>query len=258
MTNKNLIISVVGDKSCHKEWISGDTNFDLILIYYGNNQEIFSDYTKDALMCIKQKGQKFPLIKTFINDHFELVSKYEYVWLPDDDISISADNLNNIFNIAKEYKLYICQPVVISSDGNVEHKITKPRKGIKLRFTNFVEVMMPLFDIKALLSLYDDFSLSESGWGLDASWSHRLNYPTDKIGIIDEISALHTKPAGIDYSRFKINPEDEFNNIIHKYGIHFTRENYSYIVLSRGLVNKFLHTKNIFKDKLIKIKSFWQ
>jgi len=258
MTNKNLIISVVGDKSCHKEWLSNNHNFDLILIYYGNNQEIFSDYTKDALMCIKQKGQKFPLIKTFINDHFELVSKYEYVWLPDDDISISADNLNNIFNIAKEYKLYICQPVVISSDGNVEHKITKPRKGIKLRFTNFVEVMMPLFDIKALLSLYDDFSLSESGWGLDASWSHRLNYPTDKIGIIDEISALHTKPAGVDYSRFKINPEDEFNNIIHKYGIHFTRENYSYIVLSRGLVNKFLHTKNIFKDKLIKIKSFWQ
>ena len=258
MTNNNLIISVVGDNSFHKEWISGNPEFDLILIYYGNNDDIFSDYSKDALMCIKQKGQKFPLIKTFINDNFKLVSKYEYIWLPDDDISISSNNLNNIFKIAKEYNLYICQPSMISSDGNVEHKITRPMKGIKLRFTNFVEVMMPLFDIKSLLFLYDDFNLSESGWGLDASWSHRLNYPTDKIAIIDEISALHTKPVGSDYSRFKINPEDELNNILQKYGIHFTIDNYSYIVLSRGLVNKFLHTKNIFKDKLIKIKSFWQ
>ena len=58
MTNNNLIISVVGDNSFHKEWISGNPEIDLILIYYGNNDEIFSDYTKDALMCIKQKGQK--------------------------------------------------------------------------------------------------------------------------------------------------------------------------------------------------------
>lgn len=258
MTNNNLIISVVGDKSCHKEWICGNPEFDLILIYYGNNDDIFSDYTKDALMCIKQKGQKFPLIKTFINDNFKFVSKYEYIWLPDDDISISTNNLNNIFKIAKEYNLYICQPAVKASDGKVEHKITRPRKGLKLRFTNFVEIMMPLFDIKSLLFLYDDFSLSKSGWGLDASWSHRLNYPTDKIAIIDEISTLHTKPVGSDYSRFKINPNDDLNNVLQKYGIHFTMENYSSVILGCGLINKFLYKKHICKEKWRKMKRLWQ
>jgi hypothetical protein len=258
MSNKNLIISAVGDDSFHKEWINGNPEFDLILKYYGNNNDIFSDYTKDALMCVKQKGQKFPLIKAFINDNFELVSKYEYIWLPDDDISISTDNLNNIFTIAKEYNFCICQPSVISTDGKVSHDITRPRKGLKLRFTDFVEVMMPLFDIKTLLSLYDDFSLSESGWGLDASWSHRLNYPINKIGIIDKISALHTKPAGSDYSRFKINPEDELHNILQKYGIPFTMESYSSVILGGGLVNKFFYTKHICKEKWRKIKRLWQ
>jgi hypothetical protein len=229
MINKKLIISAVGDNSFHKEWISANPDFDLILIYYGDNHEIFSDYKKDALMCIKQKGQKYPLIKAFINDNFELVSKYEYVWLPDDDVSISTDSLNNVFNIAKKYDLYICQPSVISTDGKVSHKITRPRKCIKLRFTNFVEAMMPLFEVKTLLFLYDDFSFSESGWGLDVSWSHRLNYPTNKIGIIDEVSALHTRPVGSDYLRFKINPGTELENILQQYGIRFIIKNYSFV-----------------------------
>jgi len=258
MSKKNLIMSAVGDNSFHKEWISGNPEIDLILIYYGNNDEIFSDYTKDALMCIKQKGQKWSLVKAFINDNFKFVSKYEYIWLPDDDISISADNLNNIFNIAKEYNLCICQPSVISSDGNVSHDITRPRKGLKLRFTNFVEIMMPLFDIKSLLFLYDDFNLSESSWGLDVSWSHRLNYPKDKIAIIDEISALHTKPVGFDYFRFKISPNYDLNNILQKYSIHFTMENYSSVILNCDLVNKFLYTKHICKEKWEKVKRSWQ
>lgn len=230
MNNRNLIISAVGDKSLHREWINADSDFDLVLIYYGNSHEIFSDYKKDALICIKQAGHKYHLIKAFIKDNFDFVSKYKYVWLPDDDISISADNLHNMFNIAEEYNLYICQPSVISSDGNVSHKITRPRKGYKLRFTNFVEVMMPLFDVETLLSLYDDFDLSESSWGLDALWPHRLNYPANRLAIIDEISALHTRPGGSDYSRFKIKPKTELKNILRKYDISLKTKNYLFVL----------------------------
>ncbi len=229
MNKDNLIISAVGDKSLHKEWIKSHSAFDVVLIYYGNNDEIYSDYKKDALICIAQTGQKYHLIKMFIKENFDFVLKYKYVWLPDDDISISADNLNDMFNIAKEYNLYICQPSVISSDGKVGHEITRPRKGFKLRFTNFVEVMMPLFKVETLLSLYDDFDLSESSWGLDALWPHRLNYPTNRLAIIDEISALHTRSAGSDYSRFKIRPKTELKNILRKYDISFKTKNYLFV-----------------------------
>jgi hypothetical protein len=229
MNKKNLIISAVGDDSQHKQWLSGDPAFDLILIYYGSSDVIFSDYSKDPSSCIRQKGQKFSLIKSFIDSHHELISRYEYVWLPDDDISISSDNLNKLFYTARQYNLQICQPAVISPLGKVAHKITRPIEGYKLRFTNFVEVMMPLFDVKTLLFVCDDFDLSKSAWGLDASWSHRLSYPKNKIAIIDEITAVHTKPLGTDYSRFKVNPRTELNNMLRKYNIDFKMKNYSFI-----------------------------
>lgn len=242
MNKKNLIISAVGDKSLHKEWINSRSVYDLILIYYGNNHDIFSDYKKDALICIKQAGQKFHLIKTFIKDHFDLVSKYEYVWLPDDDISISVDNLNLMFHTAKQYNLYICQPSVISSNGKIEHDITRPRKGAKLRFTNFVEVMMPLFDVAILLSLYDEFDLSESGWGLDALWPYRLNYPRNRLAVIDEISALHTKPGGSDYARFKIKPVTELKSILRKYDISFKPKNYLFVMKDNSTKRPWFNT----------------
>ena len=240
MHNRNLIISAVGEHSFHKEWMSGVPDFDLVLIYYGNNDEIFADYTKDALISIRQKGQKFALTGAFIQNNLAFMEQYEYVWLPDDDISISTDSLNKFFKIAREYDLSICQPSVISSGHAVSHAITSPVKNVKLRFTNFVEVMMPLFKTATLLSLCDDFSLSESGWGLDASWSHRLNNPKNKIAIIDEISARHTRPVGSDYSRFRIAPQTEFDNILHKYDIRFKNKNYSFIFKDNSLKSRWL------------------
>jgi hypothetical protein len=245
MNNKNLIIALVGDGSLHKEWIGENQTFDLILIYYGRNEEIFSDYTKDAFMCIRQTGQKFPLIKSFIDKNPKLISGYEYIWLPDDDISISTHNLNKLFNIAREYNLQICQPAIISAHGKIAHDITKPQKGCKLRYTNFVEVMMPLFDVKTLLFLRNDFDLSQSGWGLDASWSHRMNYPKNKIAIIDDIMALHTKPLGADYSRFSIKPRTELNNLLQKYNISFQIKNYSSILMDNS--NNINWFRKIFK-----------
>jgi hypothetical protein len=230
MDKKNLIISAIGDGSRHREWISGNPAFDLILIYYGGRENIFHSYAKDALMCVKQKGQKFSLIKSFIDKNPDLMSRYDYVWLPDDDISISADNLNKLFNMARTYNLLICQPAVVSPHGRVSHKITKPVKDCKLRFTNFVEVMMPLFDVQTLLLVCDDFGLSQSGWGLDATWSHRLNDPKDKIAVIDEITAVHTKPVGADYSRFRIKPREELNKMLSKYNIAFKIKNYSSVL----------------------------
>jgi len=234
MKNKNLVIAAVGDSSLHKQWKSGNPAFDLILIYYGNSDLIFFDYSKDVMICIKQNGQKFPLIKSFIETNLELVSQYDYVWLPDDDISISAGDLDRLFDTARTYSLQICQSALVSLHGDVSHAITKPERENTLRFTNFVEVMMPLFDVNTLLFLRNDFDLSQSGWGLDATWSHRLNSPKDKIAIIDDITAVHTKPVGSDYSRFKIKPETELKHLLEKYNIAFIIKSYSSILKNGG------------------------
>ena len=34
----NLVIATVGDNSLHKEWIKEKPNFELVLLYYGDNK----------------------------------------------------------------------------------------------------------------------------------------------------------------------------------------------------------------------------
>lgn len=234
MEHKQLLLSTVGNASLHKEWIAGNKNFDVILIYYGGNDEIFADYQKDAMICLNQKGQKYPMIKQFILNNLELINQYEYIWLPDDDISISTDEINKFFDIARQYNIVLCQPALIHNPKmRVSHKLTVQLPGYKLRYTNFIEGMAPLFTKDALLLVSDDFEYSDSGWGLDVTWSTRLGNPTNKIAIIDETPMDHTRQTGNDYSRLHKHPEDELTVLLKKHGMDRTFigqiKNYSFI-----------------------------
>ena len=52
--------------------------------------------------------------------------------MPDDDLSIRVDSINEFFHIAKKYKLNLCQPSLI--DLNVEHKIEQIKLEYKIVF----------------------------------------------------------------------------------------------------------------------------
>lgn len=220
MENKQLVIACVGNASLHKEWISGHKNFDLILIYYGGDDDIYQDYKNDAMICINQKGQKYPMIKQFIQLHADLISRYDYIWLPDDDVSISTENINKFFDITRQYNLRLSQPALIN-DPNIPivHGVTKCVEGNKLRYTNFIEGMAPLFTYETLMFLCGDFEFSDSGWGLDVTWSHRLGDPIDKIAVIDETPMAHTRPTGSDYGRLGKTAESELISLLTKYGL---------------------------------------
>jgi len=189
----NLVIATVGDASYHKEWIKNNPNFDLVLLYYGDNPDTAIEYTKDTPQVYSAKGFKWWLIKSFVTSESEWLSKYEYIWFPDDDISISTEEINEVFSIAKEYDLWLCQP---SLKGYVSHRITCPQSDLLLRYTNFVEVMSPLMSLDTVKKLQDTFDVNYSSWGLDGIWHHLLGSPQDKVAIIDKISMTHTKPTG--------------------------------------------------------------
>ncbi len=167
---KNLIIAAVGDNSCHPEWLAGEPNFDLCLIYYGNNLERSAAYQQHATFFSRSKGQKYHLIKDFADANPDLLAQYEYIWMPDDDVSIEAEKINRLFQVAKEKQLWLCQPSMV---GYRSHPFTRPRLFSFLRFTNFVEVLAPLMSIDTLLLLKDTFQLNESAWGLEFVWSYK-------------------------------------------------------------------------------------
>jgi hypothetical protein len=189
----NLILSPAGDNSLHSEWIQGKPNFDLVLLYYGDNLEKAGSYLKDTPHVYASKGFKWWLIKAFIEDNLEWFSQYEYIWFPDDDLKITTEDINKLFETAKQYDLYICQPALL---GYASHQITVPQEDSLLRYTNFVEVMAPLMNLKTALQLKETFDVNYSSWGLDSIWPYLLGNPTDKVAIIDSIKMVHTKPVG--------------------------------------------------------------
>lgn len=208
---KYLVISTVGDESLHHEWIQDNPMFDLVLIYYGNNEDIAKTYSKQTPHVYMAKGEKYHLLKSLIESSPEFISQYSYIWLPDNDVSISTENINKMFEIAEKYNLSLAQP---SMKGYVSHRITLPYPNSLLRYTNFVEVLAPLMSLETLMLCKDTFDKNYSGWGYDFLWPYLLNYPKDKIAIIDSIIMIHTKPIGTDYSRFPISPSVESEEML--------------------------------------------
>jgi hypothetical protein len=223
---KNLIVAPAGDDSLFKHWINDSPNFDLVLLYYGDNIDIVTSYVSYTPYVYMAKGEKYHLLKSFIQDNIDFISNYEYIWLPDDDVSINTKDINRLFDIAKEYNLSISQPAM---DGYVSHEITKHIPNSILRYTNFVEVLAPLFKLETLLKVYNTFNLNYSSWGYDYLWPHLLNYPQNEIAIIDDIVMTHTRPVGQNYSRFPRLPWDEMNELLYSFNIIKQEINYSQI-----------------------------
>lgn len=186
--NKNLIISAVGNDSLHKFWTNSKySSFDLFLINYGDKC-----YKNQSKYYIKNKGFKYKIIHDIFKKNPYLYD-YKYIWMPDDDIYIEEQEVEKLFRIAEEFDLWLCQPSILGWYGL---KVTLHNIDTKIRFTNYVEIMCPCFESNCLKKCIDTFLENESGWGIDHLWNIKLNQPTNKLAIIDDVIAIHTRPVG--------------------------------------------------------------
>lgn len=215
---KNLVIVAVGDESCHPYWLKTNHSFDLALIYFGCKMKKAEEYSLNSKFFKRDKGNKFKLIFQFYKDFEEIITKnYKYVWMPDDDVIIAGSEIDRLFEIAELEGMILCQPAM---EGYISHKITKPKFLSYLRFTNFVEVLAPLMEISVFKKLSDTFCLNESSWGYEFLWAKLLGNPIDKIGIIDSVKMIHTRPVGKDYSRFKTPPNEDLKDLNLKFNLN--------------------------------------
>jgi hypothetical protein len=233
---ENLVIAAVGDASLHNYWVpTQNNNYDIFLINYGKN----NCYKKDAKYYLEKTGYKFNLIHKVFEDNPKLYD-YKYIWMPDDDIHIAPKEIDKIFQMANDYNLWICQPSIMGWYGL---KITLHNSESKLRFTNYVEIMCPCFESNALKKCIATFKENKSGWGIDHIWNIILDNPKNKLAILDDVVAIHTRPVGGGncYSNFekKIEQAQEENyDIWKKYNLSES----SY--------------KDLAKGKLISVESF--
>jgi hypothetical protein len=192
---KYLVFSSVGDRNNIQSWTSGPGKkiFDVVIYYYGEEETPVFDV--DTL--VRRKGLKLENFHHFlsIND----ASQYEAIWVVDDDIIMDTESINTMFSIFKKYKLWLAQPS-FNEDSQISWDITRKKPNNILRFTNFVECGVPIFSQKVIPQLKGTFKNAKTGAGLDLIWAKLLDFPKDKIAVIDTVSCHHPKnlPSSID------------------------------------------------------------
>lgn len=202
-----MVFSSVGDNtSFYINWESKLMNYDIYIIYYGDNDVLFKQYEQFVQFAEKRKGSKFQNFKYFYEKYPEIIEEYDRFFILDDDIVIDTYSINRMFDISRKYELEICAPS-FSSESKISWDITKHIPNAVLSYTNFVEVNCPLFTIDALHNLMRYLHYGLIGWGIDILmiWANGLN-DVDKYAIIHMIQC--TNPDIIDRELNKISHVD--------------------------------------------------
>ena len=169
---KNFVFSSVGENTnFHDLWIGDNMDYDIYIIYYGNNNEIYNKYKSKVNYIEKRKGSKFQNFKYFYDKYTNIVNYYERFFILDDDIIINVKDINYMFYISKVFNLDICGPS-FSKNSKISHQITKHKPGTLLSYTNFVEVNIPLFNKLSLQKLMEKLDSTLIGWGIDILYIH--------------------------------------------------------------------------------------
>lgn len=193
-----------GDRSGfdHK-WVGPGQEFDLFVVYYGDDDERFERYRQQARWIIRRKGSKYQNFHHFYHANPEIVGRYRRFFILDDDLAFDGGHaaINRMFAVARRYRLAICGPSFIS-DGKVSHDINAHRPGVARAYTNFVEVNAQLFSRPALDRLMRWLTPELIGWGIDflATWANGMDRQRD-YAVVHEVRCWNPHDHDRDHRR---------------------------------------------------------
>ena len=219
--NKHAVISRIGKDSCFSSWLNleySKRNWDLYLVFYDN--ESFKKFTpEDGVKKFYIKGGKLTGIHSFLKNE-NILDNYNFFWIPDDDIEIDSESINEMFNLMIAHNIEVGQPS-LTIDSYFTYLLLIQNTSFKIRYSNFVEIMAPCLKKNVLEKCLSDFEEAFTGFGIDFLWSHYAEEKEDNIAIFDSISMKHTRPVGGPiYKELKKNNLDqmeELRSIFKKY-----------------------------------------
>jgi glycosyltransferase involved in cell wall biosynthesis len=196
-------------------------NFDYCLSWFGADDPADLGMADGARFVHRVKGPKWPGVYATLVEYRDVVDRYDYVWLPDDDLMCVPEQVSEMFDIAAQLRLDLAQPA-LDPKSYFSYPITLRHPRFQVRWTSFVEVMAPLLSTPFLWKVLPTIEQNVTGWGLDFVWPTMTSI--GKMAIIDETPVLHTRPVGgPNYAAAKQaggrSPEEELEWTIRHYGI---------------------------------------
>lgn len=192
---RNLVIVRAGEKSLHPEWLSKpyeERSFDLVVSYFSKAAFEAHEEMAGVAKVLHIGGKWDGLHKTLTGMDWE---GYDFFWLPDDDIETNGMVIDEMFQMAHEYGLAVCQPS-LSRQSYFTHFIFSQCRAFRLRYTNHIEIMVPCLNRAMLRKVLPEFKTTMSGFGLDYIWCRFLEAGAFRAAILDTVSVYHTRPIG--------------------------------------------------------------
>ena len=191
--SRSLVLARVGRSSLHQCWLDRGKprNWDLYLVPY---QPIPPQDGLDCVVGDVIPGPKWSGLRELLN-RWGGWRDYDLVWFPDDDILATQDTISEMFDVARAVGADLFAPALHDA-SYFAHFITMRNRSFYGRWTGFVEIMMPGFNVSALKELLPTLDLTQTGWGwgLDSLWPKLLNYRN--LAVIDGAPVIHTRPVG--------------------------------------------------------------
>tara|TARA_Y100000592_G_scaffold88298_1_gene143923 strand:+ start:362 stop:1228 length:867 start_codon:yes stop_codon:yes gene_type:complete len=197
-----------------KEWTKGLKDFDVVTYCY-DDSGIGKEYSD---LWIHRPGftkyQNFWHYASFYPQHLK---QYDYIWVVDDDMFMSTEDINRMFEMMDSYSIDLGQPSM-SLDGMHYVHILVNDPDYSLRYTNFVECSAPIFSRYAMEKVVRTFSETLTGWGWDSLISDMI-LEHENVAVFDNVKAYHAPSmSSINKVSARMNHKQEGTKLLEKYG----------------------------------------
>lgn len=153
METRNIVIAPCGNRSTvfNHYWLKDkeNKNFDLCLLFY-DKSVLHAHRYEQVDYFYHLQGFKYPMLYQLLtNIHPEWLNKYDYFYFLDDDIEVSTEDINRLFDASRLMDSWI-SCAALTQDSYCSWPIFKQQVHSFCRFVGQIEVMAPLFSRNAL------------------------------------------------------------------------------------------------------------
>jgi hypothetical protein len=214
MSNKFCIFVSAGDRHAIASWLAGAgaRSWDLVIVYYGDDDEMFAKLSAVATHAFRQKGGKFQNLRHGMAVAPRLFDPYDYIWVCDDDMLIRPGQIEIMFSLAQQFEFWVCQPA-LAPGSKISFEITAMQDKSPIRIVNFVETAFPLFRRDKLMEFMAHYDGSLTGYGIDWWFCNVLNARWNaRFAIIDAVQVInphHQHKSGGDREIDRLQPLPE-------------------------------------------------
>jgi hypothetical protein len=179
--------------------------FDVALVYYGDDDEIYSEIeglSTDTIFIHRRKGFKWPNFNWYLENHD--VSQYTHIWVVDDDIQIRGDRINEFFRTAEAHpNIMICGPSTTRDSVDTAggpRNLDRHNCEISIEYKNLVECGMIMINTTLLQNEFfrKILSATNTGYYFDLLIKYCFDEEERKtsMAILHNIVARHGRRKG--------------------------------------------------------------